>query len=425
MVRRWGPLILATALLALFLGSGQRAIADPSSSTVEIISTPSLAAGHGLLSPSASAFADGWPEFGAQPGTEPIQVLIGTEVKVVAHIQDRFRPSADQDAEDGTEVTFITDFGSFIARSVGRNGTDASPLESITPSQNILALTISDADNDADGSPCTSLYDDCLDGSIANNPDGFAIAVLQATEAGTAHVRVTWRGEHDTLAVQFIDQPTRIEISSNRDYIARGGTGGDPDALLTVTVFGLTDNPIPYQGGIGCQVDPGTAAAQARLSVATPLDDGEMTEGSPRQLSRVTGEDGTFPLSLESYPGNLPGPVTVRCWWDEDSDGRPDDEEVQGEVSVLIADTAPTVALFAGWNNVAYEGAPKDVATALGNILWETLSIWHWDSSAQTWHYAIVDGGEVLIDTFPAGEVQTGWIVWVNVTADITWQQDP
>ncbi len=56
----------------------------------------------------------------------------------------------------------------------------------------------------------------------------------------------------------------------------------------------------------------------------------------------------------------------------------------------------PTVLLYAGWNNVLYQGIPLPLPEALGDAAGDVSIVWEFDAAAQTWRLWSVDLPEAL-----------------------------
>jgi uncharacterized membrane protein (UPF0127 family) len=84
----------------------------------------------------------------------------------------------------------------------------------------------------------------------------------------------------------------------------------------------------------------------------------------------------------------------------------------------LGAQSATSVALLAGWNNVAYGGETLPVDDALTNARDRVQSVWRWRAGEQTWVGAFIGSGA------PASlhSLETGAAYWIRAREAVVWE---
>ncbi|MEE9277358.1 MAG: DUF192 domain-containing protein [Dehalococcoidia bacterium] len=83
------------------------------------------------------------------------------------------------------------------------------------------------------------------------------------------------------------------------------------------------------------------------------------------------------------------------------------------------ASAQTSVALQAGWNNVAYQGTTLSVEQALGNAGSTVSAVWHWEADTASWrnYFPAVPS----ISTLPV--LETGEAYWIFAAEPVTWVQ--
>lgn len=83
----------------------------------------------------------------------------------------------------------------------------------------------------------------------------------------------------------------------------------------------------------------------------------------------------------------------------------------------LGAQTSLTVALEAGWNNVAYQGETLPVDRALTSVLGDIESVWQWRAPQQEWVVAFTD----RLSSASLRTLENGGAYWIRATRSVIW----
>ena len=84
------------------------------------------------------------------------------------------------------------------------------------------------------------------------------------------------------------------------------------------------------------------------------------------------------------------------------------------------AQSAPAVPLFAGWNNVAYQGIPLPLPDALNNVRGTVPTVWKLDAPSQQWQ---VWSANIPASLSSLSSVSPGDVLFVHAASAITWMQ--